>query len=135
MAAVIKEIYAKTKDKFDKAGIDAPAFNSLCLIEKAFGITQNELLINGDMQIGDASLFESLVERRLSGEPLQYLLGEWEFYGCPLKVGEGVLIPRDDTEVLLRACLDLLKNKKNPKVLDLCSGRAKISVSTELTSR
>ena len=129
MAAVIKEIYAKTKDKFDKAGIDAPAFNSLCLIEKAFGITQNELLINGDMQIGDVSLFESLVERRLSGEPLQYLLGEWEFYGCPLKVGEGVLIPRDDTEVLLRACLDLLKNKKNPKVLDLCSGSGALAIA------
>ena len=48
-----------------------------------------------------------LVQQRLTGYPLQYLLGEWEFFGLPFFVGEGVLIPRADTEVLVETALEL----------------------------
>lgn len=127
---VVKELLSKTKDKFDKAGIENPAFNSLCLVEKAFGVSQQDLIINPLITVNDAELpiFNRLVERRLIGEPLQYILGEWEFFGCRFKVGEGVLIPRDDTEVLLRACLEILKEKPHAKVLDLCSGSGALAV-------
>ena len=127
--AVVKQLHEKTKDKFDKAGIDAPAFNSLCLIEKAFGVSQTDLLADGTQTVADTAEFDKLVERRLSGEPLQYILGEWEFYGYPLKIGEGVLIPRDDTEVLLRACLELLKHRRGVRALDLCSGSGALAVA------
>lgn len=131
MVVVIKELLKKTKDKFDKAGIDNPAFNSLCLAEKAFKITQKDLIINPDLTASDDKLaeFEALVNRRIDGEPLQYLLGEWEFYGYKFKVGDGVLIPRDDTEVLLRLCLEILKGKSKAKVLDLCSGSGALAVA------
>ncbi len=127
---VVKELVKKTKDKFDKAGIENPAFNSLCLVEKAFGVSQQDLIINPATAVNDAELelFNKLVERRLNGEPLQYILGEWEFFGYRFKVGEGVLIPRDDTEVLLRTCLDILKEKPRAKVLDLCSGSGALAV-------
>ena len=131
MAVVVKNLFAKTKDKFDKAGIENPAFNSLCLVEKAFGITQQDLIITPELTADKTKLpeFDKLVKRRLSGEPLQYILGEWEFYGYRLKVGEGVLIPRDDTEVLLRACLDILKTKFKAKALDLCSGSGALAIA------
>lgn len=125
----VKFLYNKAKEEFDKAGISDPAFNSMCLIEKVFGVNKAQLLtedITADEKKG--AEFVTLLGRRLSGEPLQYILGEWEFYGYKFKVGSGVLIPRDDTEVLLRKALDFLKDKPKARVLDLCSGSGALAV-------
>ncbi len=72
-----------------------------------------------------------LVRRRSEGYPLQYLLGEWEFYGYPFKVGEGVLIPRPDTETLIEQTLEVCRQMGNrsPKIIDLCSGSGCIAVT------
>lgn len=75
--------------------------------------------------------FEKLIERRAKGEPLQYLIGEWEFYGLPFKVGEGVLIPRQDTETLVDIILKKFKDRDNLSVVDLCSGSGCIAVALE----
>lgn len=127
----IKQLIKITEDKFSEAGVDSPAFDAICLAEKVFGITQTDLIINRDITSDPdkISKFENLAERRIKGEPLQYLLGSWEFYGYDFTVGEGVLIPRDDTEVLLRVCLDFLRNKPNARVLDLCSGSGALAVT------
>ena len=69
------------------------------------------------------------VTRRLSGEPLQYILGEWEFMGLPFFVGPGALIPRQDTETLCEAALTWLKDRSGATVLDLCCGTGCIGVS------
>ncbi len=125
----VKFLYNKAKEELDKAGISDPAFNSMCLIEKVFGVNKAQLLtedITADEKKG--AEFVTLLGRRLSGEPLQYILGEWEFYGYKFKVGSGVLIPRDDTEVLLRKALDFLKDKPKARVLDLCSGSGALAV-------
>lgn len=68
-----------------------------------------------------------LIERRRGGEPLQYVLGEWEFYGLPFSVDRTVLIPRPDTERLAEAALSLLK-KPRTAVLDLCCGSGCIGI-------
>ena len=66
---------------------------------------------------------EDIVRRLLDGEPLAYVLGEWEFYGLPLRVTPDVLIPRDDTcavaELAIRKALFL---EQDPRILDLCCG-------------
>lgn len=126
----VKFLYNKAKEELDKAGISDPAFNSMCLIEKVFGV--DKLKLNTENPVADdkkGAEFITLLGRRLSGEPLQYILGEWEFYGYKLKVGKGVLIPRDDTEVLLRRCLSYLRDKKNARVLDLCSGSGALAIA------
>ena len=71
---------------------------------------------------------EPLIARRLSGEPLQYILGEWEFYGLPFYVNEAVLIPRPDTECLVEAALPLLSEERCD-VLDLCCGSGCIGIA------
>ncbi len=76
----------------------------------------------------DAKALEPLIERRLSGEPLQYVLGEWEFYGLPFYVDRTVLIPRPDTERLVETALPLLSENKRD-VLDLCCGSGCIGVA------
>ncbi len=73
------------------------------------------------------------LERRIAGEPLQYIIGEWEFFGIPFKVGSGVLIPRADTEVLVEQALSLIGGRK-ARVLDLCSGSGAIAVAIALNS-
>lgn len=126
----VKFLYNKAKEELDKAGISDPAFNSMCLIEKVFNVNKAQLMaenITADDKKG--AEFLTLLGRRLSGEPLQYILGEWEFYGYKFKVGKGVLIPRDDTEVLLRLSLEFLKDKQNARVLDLCSGSGALAVA------
>ena len=72
-----------------------------------------------------------LLERRVNGEPLQYIIGEWEFYGLPFKVGKGVLIPRQDTETLVETALDFLKTRppEQRRTLDLCAGTGCIGIT------
>ena len=71
----------------------------------------------------------ALIRRRLEGEPLQYLLGEWEFYGLDFFVGPGVLIPRPETELLVEAALESVRGIPSPSLLDLCSGSGCIPIA------
>ena len=73
---------------------------------------------------------DEIVQRRINREPLQYLLGEWEFYGYPFKVGKGVLIPRPETELLV----DLAKQycSRDSLVYDLCAGSGCAGISSAL---
>ena len=77
----------------------------------------------------DEKEFDMLCKRRINGEPLQYILGEWEFYGKPIKVGKGVLIPRQDTETLVDIVKQKIKGKNNLTLIDLCSGSGCIAVA------
>ena len=77
----------------------------------------------------DEAWLRAAVARRLKGEPLQYILGEWEFMGLPFFVGPGALIPRQDTETLCEAALGWLKTRPGARVLDLCCGTGCIGVS------
>lgn len=81
-----------------------------------------------EIELGNLTEVEML-KRRLSGEPLQYILGEWEFFGLPFLVGPGVLIPRADTEIAVEQALGLLKNKPNARVLDICAGSGCIGIA------
>lgn len=70
-----------------------------------------------------------MAERRLNNEPLQYILGKWEFYSNEFFVGDGVLIPRPETELLVDIAIDELIDKENPVCFDLCSGSGCIGIS------
>ena len=130
----VGEAYRKTKDILTEAGFEAPAFEALCLTEKVFGFNRLALITKGEKTVASeeklAALAE-LTEKRLNHEPLQYLLGKWSFMGIDLLVGEGVLVPRDDTEVVTSLCIDYLSCKESPNVIDLCAGSGAISLALE----
>lgn len=88
-------------------------------------------IVSAVAKLGDKreTAAKDLLKKRLSGEPLQYILGEWEFFGLPFKVGPGVLIPRPDTEIVVETALKLLRGQKNPKALDVCAGSGCIGVA------
>lgn len=126
----VTELYKTAEYKLQKAGIDTPAFDALCLIQKVFGLDRAGLIAFGDTQADEekTKTLLALADRRAAFEPLQYILGEWSFMGCDFKVGEGVLIPREDTAEVVALCLEALRNVKAPKILDLCSGSGAIAV-------
>ena len=130
----VGEAYRKTKDILTEAGFEAPAFEALCLTEKVFGFNRLALITKGEETVASEeklAVLAELTEKRLNHEPLQYLLGKWSFMGIDLLVGEGVLVPRDDTEVVTSLCIDYLSCKESPNEIDLCAGRGAISLALE----
>ncbi len=86
---------------------------------------------NGSVSAETESTVRGMTGQRLSGYPLQYLLGEWEFFGLTFPVGEGVLIPRQDTEILAELARDFLleRSPTERNTLDLCAGTGCIGVT------
>ena len=107
------------------------AHEALTLLEHLFSLSRTSLLIHMDEDCDEQKIssFEQMAARRLAGYPLQYLLGEWEFFGLPFYVGEGVLIPRADTEVLVETALELCDGLFSPVICDLCSGTGCIPIA------
>ena len=70
----------------------------------------------------EAARLAALADRRAAREPLQYILGEWDFMDFSLKVGPGVLCPRADSEVVCETAIELLQGVPSPRVYDLCAG-------------
>ena len=91
------------------------------------------LLYGGDISLTDAQslLLRSLISRRLSGEPLAYIVGRREFYGLELKVTEHVLIPRQETELLVDIALEHLEvsGSANPSVVDVGTGSGALALA------
>ncbi|MBQ8765297.1 MAG: peptide chain release factor N(5)-glutamine methyltransferase [Clostridia bacterium] len=105
-------------------------FEALCLFEDILGFTKEQIYLgNIDASENDVSKLSTAVLRRKNNEPLQYILGKWDFYDLTFSVGEGVLIPRPETEMLVDFALDKLKDIENPVVYDLCSGSGCIGLT------
>lgn len=99
--------------------------------EAAFDCSSQFLFFNSDSEADEekANDFLKKIGLRASGVPVQYVIGEWDFFGETFSVGEGVLIPRPETELLVEFALGYLKEKENPVVFDLCAGSGCIGLS------
>ena len=83
----------------------------------------------GELSAEGAVRYYALIERRLSGEPVQYITGETEFYGLPFHVNRDVLIPRPETEHLVEKVLSLAASFANPRIVDVGAGSGAIAVA------
>lgn len=124
------EAYRAGKRLLDAAGNESPAFDAGCLFQKAFGLDrQQRILRSAAPADGEkTAAYLGMARDRAAGRPLQYILGEWPFLGLTLAVGEGVLIPREETELLVRAAARRLKPVRRPEVVDLCSGSGAVAL-------
>lgn len=127
----ISELLRSGTERLKSAGIDDAKFDARCLAEHTLSCDYFSLRLDFQKELDEKTVgkYFSLIERRSGGEPLQYILEEWEFMGLPFKVGEGVLIPRPETEILVEFAIDFLKKRENPIVFDLCSGSGCIAIS------
>ena len=127
----VRDYYINAKNLLQKSGIEDFAYDARLILENILSIGHNEWLISLNKTIPSEklALLDEKLEKRQNRYPLQYILGEWNFYKYSFKVGEGVLVPRSDTEILVEKCCEYLKTVKQPKVLDLCAGSGCIGIS------
>lgn len=127
----VGELLARLRRAFEEYGSENARFEAEQLLIGA-GISKRSILLEPHESAAPEieQRVMRLLERRLSGYPLQYLVGEWDFYGCNFKVGEGVLIPRQDTECLAELAEEFLKKRPPDRrmVLDLCAGSGCIGI-------
>ena len=119
------------RQRFRNAGVFDPTRAARELICSASGKTNEEFVRDSRLYVPPEieSAAEDLAARHLAGEPVAYLIGEWEFYGLPLDISKAVLIPRPDTEVLTARAIEAAQNYDEPRVLDLCAGSGCIGLA------
>lgn len=111
--------FQKLCAKLTAAGVPDARFDAAELYRFATG---HDPRLDDGPSAAEAARLNALAERRAAREPLQYILGEWDFMDFTLKVGPGVLCPRADSEIVCESALALLQGRERPVVYDLCAG-------------
>lgn len=128
---IVSELFEKGKNILKSASVDNYLNEARWIFEDAFNCGREYLIFHSDDEAdaSKASEFICKIDERASGIPVQYVVGSWDFYGESFAVGQGVLIPRPETELLVDFALDYLCDKKEPVVFDLCAGSGCIGLS------
>ena len=131
MAITYNNLYLDIRQQLRAAGIEAATLEARELVCFATGKSREQLYRDGALYASPEleRRTRELVARHLAGEPVAYLIGEWEFYGLPLDISSEVLIPRPDTEVLAEQAIAYIKTLGECRVLDLCAGSGCIGLA------
>jgi release factor glutamine methyltransferase len=127
----IRKVLTWTTQHFEKRQVDSPRLTAEVLLAHVLKADRVRLYVDLDRPLSKEELatFRGLIERRVSGEPTQYLTGVKEFYNRPFKVDARVLIPRPETELLVEAALHALPKDAPSQALDVCTGSGCIAIS------
>lgn len=130
----IGSVLRHTREILASFGIPEPEADTQVLMAHVLEMDRLKLFLNLDriLTAEEEERLAALIQERSKRRPLQYILGEQEFWSLPFKVTPGVLIPRPETEVLVEAVLDVFKTREfttiNPRVLDLCTGSGVLAI-------
>jgi release factor glutamine methyltransferase len=118
-------------DRLARAGIDNAEQEARWLVQRASGLERADLIagLEESAALGDATFFYDMLERRLRGEPLQYVLGRWGFRVLDLQVDDRVLIPRPETEALTQMALEECRRLDARLAVDLGTGSGAIALA------
>ena len=131
MTATIRSLLADARRRLSAAGIDSPALDARILVRHVFAVTDAALVAGDDRAVtaAEADRFESLLARRLAGEPVSRIRGVREFWGMDFMVTPAVLDPRPDTETLVAAAVETMRANPPRTIVDLGTGSGCILVS------
>lgn len=131
MATTYNDLYLDLRKKLRQAGIEESTQAARELVCTASGKTKEELMRDGRLYVASEveNTVYDLAQRLFAGEPVAYLVGEWEFFGLPLDISPAVLIPRPDTEVLVEQVIEKTKDLPECSILDLCAGSGCIGLA------
>lgn len=117
--------------RLQNAGVPDAGYEAKQILMSVLDLDATSLLLQKQLQADERQIAAAaaLADRRACGEPLQYLLGTWDFLDESFLVGSGVLIPRPETEDLVMLCEKLLQGIEAPVVFDLCAGSGCIGLS------
>ncbi|WP_317855404.1 peptide chain release factor N(5)-glutamine methyltransferase [Chakrabartyella piscis] len=127
----IATLLQEGKDALRVAKKENAVFEAEWLLMEATGLSRVSLLIDGDQEATEdwVAIYETWIGERLQNRPLQYIIGHCGFMGLPFSVGEGVLIPRADTEILVERVLAVAKVEDLRTVVDFGTGSGCIPIS------
>lgn len=129
----VLDILKVTEAAFREKGINNPRLNAELLLGDTTGDSRFDLYLNFEKPLteDEVSAYREKVKRRLKYEPLQYILGKTEFYSLRFKVTPDVLIPRQETEILVEKVLDYFKTESliKPKILEIGTGSGCIAIA------
>jgi release factor glutamine methyltransferase len=133
-AETVLSLIKKSTAFFEEKGIDEAKRSAEYLLAHAMGQKRLQLYLRFDQPVAEDELarFRELVRRRLKNEPVQYLVGTTEFYGLEFAVSPAVLIPRPETEHLVEAVIDRVRDERLPRtarILDIGTGSGIIAVT------
>ena len=132
MATTYNNLYLDARRELKKAGVEAAQLEARELLCFAAEKTRSQFFRDMGLYVSDhmERRFRDLLDRRLAGEPVAYIIGEWEFFGLTLDVCRDVLIPRPDTETLAERAIAFVKDlPEGTRVLDLCAGSGCIGLA------
>lgn len=125
-------LLSKSIQYLKKYNVENARLDAEYIFAYVLGVKRISLMLNFDLEISEENkdlIRKYIIRRGKYREPLQYIVKEWEFFGYPIKVDKRVLIPRQDTEILVEQCIMLMKELENPKILDIGTGSGAISIS------
>lgn len=124
-----RECYERGAGRLKEADVPEAELNALLLLEYVCGTGRSELLAHGDrkLTLEQINNYEEALSKRETRMPLQQITGEQDFMGLTFRVNGSVLIPRQDTEILVEQALKTLK--PGMRILDLCTGSGCILIS------
>ncbi len=132
MARTYNDLYLDTRHRLRKAGIESAQLEARELLCYATGKSREDFFRDSILYAPRPveQQLEELLSRRLDGEPVAYIIGEWNFYGMTLDIDHTVLIPRPDTEIIAARAIELAKMAgEHCRVLDLCAGSGCIGLA------
>ncbi len=132
MARTYSDIYIEARRRLKEAGIEEYGLEARLILARAADKSVEKLMQELNLYSSDelAADVARMVDRRIEGEPVPYITGTWEFYGVPLDITRDALIPRTDTEVLVKAAIALFEGRNGtPRILDLCAGSGCVGVA------
>ena len=124
-AGILSKMLEKTKKEFAEKEIDES--DAEWIYALVLDVKRSELKTERTVKPSESKKIREIVEKRLAGRPLWYIIGDTEFYGCNIRVDERALIPRPETEILADSVVKSAEN--GDKILDMCTGSGCIAVS------
>lgn len=120
-----------SKEYLEKKGIESPRINADLLLADILNCKRMDLYLKFDQPLAEEEIqkYREYIARRGKGEPLQYIVGEVEFYGLNFKVNPNVLIPRPETEILVENIINNTNDQQNLRILDIGTGSGNIIIS------
>lgn len=127
----LRQAYEEGIERLKEAGIEEAGLDAWYLLEYVTGINRATYFADSNQEMKDShrATYQALISERETRIPLQHLTGVQEFMGLEFRVNEHVLIPRQDTEILVETALEKINTKKPLRVLDMCTGSGCILLS------
>jgi release factor glutamine methyltransferase len=127
----IAETLRQATLRLKSEGVPDAQLNAQSLLANALGRDRTYLIVNlqRELEERELNLFAESLERRSSGEPLQYIVGHQEFYGLEFEVNRDVLIPRRESELIVEEVIRLSRSHPNPLIVDVGTGSGCLAIS------